>query len=1384
MTQPLEVQKPALPDLDEWKRIFSSAPITSTVPEQDDFSILGEIGRTIGTGAHKFVQSFGELPADLGITEKPLYQIPNVIPEPQTTIGKFGAVAVQFLIPYSVALRGISLVGKLAKIGKLVTPTTKVGKFAKYTTAGAVADVIYTPTDPNLSTFLQSLPTTQKIPIINEITNLLATDEDDSNALNRFRNVVEGMGLGVAVPIILKGLGLGVKATGQLTAGAIKALPGGQSGIDVLRSVGTQLRFQIDKRVQKLADKALAPQLVQEAVSRQRIKLGQPTENITDLSISQEFRMLEDIGVKVDMFFNDGTYIFKNNVWTRTGEPLVKITEDVEKLGSTAIVDMQDLLMYTRAKQLLNTPHASPIPKSDIITNLDRLQALPHYQGLYLAMHRYIEFNSRYLDFIEAMGDISKATRKRLEYMADGITKYVWAPFYRSTETELFKNPYALTEVKYTSQDVIRKRRKSFNKLPNESQLQYEARLRKALEDDPIGGMFYNMTVGYSSGIEHALKNSAKRSIYDAVTELGEDGIIFAEKISKKVKSQIISKDNIKNIFTKHNIGTPTAFDDLQEEMFPFFSNRVDMEKNTDVIFRNGEAEYWKINDTLLLDSLQSIGPNQMLEGFRNWSRIGSGFKNLLTRLVTMNPKFFLISNLLRDTVAVSLLSRGGFVPFYSTLRGLMHTLTNSKTAKDFVIQGGSFGAGRTYGEARHIANYTKQLKTYGFDPSNKNVFVLHGQTIPKRLLNKLDSITQKFEFASRTAEYERLLKLGYSPVKAAFYAREVAVDFANRGSSAHFKAYTNTVPFLNASIQGINRMLRAMGTKKLFGRTLSSEEAKEATKLWALLFHYSWLAGALVPLMQYSSKEPGVAETYKKIPDYLKSTATVIVLPKDEQTGEHGIITFPKPFEFGILSTLIEKLLETQYTEHEKGLLYDYLTSAGMQLISRGGMSNLPQVLRAPAEIAFNKKFTKAPIVPGGLEEGTIAQRRYWTRPSAIWIADTFGKLPGVTDSPLVAEHFLNSFFGGLGLFVLDAIDEKLARPALGLSAKPVENDDKWWQKGFVNAVYKHTPLRFTRNEEKLYDAAIKARDFQADFNSVKKQFDEFDTKKFNEFMTDPESLFWIEHYPMFTNVLKRIGAINSSIDFLAKSNPADLYARNELLKTKQELIDIVMDVFFKDYKQYQREQKNMAAGGEVVKNPNENKQLLGETYPPLKLDWRDPFLADPGKLKRETTPSQEGWLKDWEQLEKYRRKESEPKVHILERLGLANQETLEALGIKKSIFNPPPNTFFDPMNRYKRRRNLFNQRGEKGLEEVLEADALTDLAYTIQTHPKISSLVEKLLNIGEVISQTTNENDYNKYRGIQDTVMQELLDLTPEKYRDSLATVINNANLNGDRI
>jgi hypothetical protein len=148
-------------------------------------------GRLISKGA-----DLAGLPSELPETVFP------EVPEPEGTLGQLGRGGIQFMTGFVPGL-GIAKAFKVGTyVAKALAKFPKLATFAGAAAEGEVAaqlaeQAVFDPSDPQFSNFIN------EIGMGNVVTEFLATNETDPEALNRFRRSAEGLGLGLlATPFV------------------------------------------------------------------------------------------------------------------------------------------------------------------------------------------------------------------------------------------------------------------------------------------------------------------------------------------------------------------------------------------------------------------------------------------------------------------------------------------------------------------------------------------------------------------------------------------------------------------------------------------------------------------------------------------------------------------------------------------------------------------------------------------------------------------------------------------------------------------------------------------------------------------------------------------------------------------------------------------------------------------------------------------------------------------------------------------------------------------------------------------------------------------------------------------------------------------------------
>jgi hypothetical protein len=475
----------------------------------------------------------------------------------------------------------------------------------------------------------------------------------------------------------------------------------------------------------------------------------------------------------------------------------------------------------------------------------------------------------------------------------------------------------------------------------------------------------------------------------------------------------------------------------------------------------NGKRVTAFIDDPLIFESMQAI-PDVNLDGL-----LGNLFRvpaTVLRELIVREPGY-LIANMARDTVSVLLTSGANIIPAVDTARNFNRGLDNLAR---FGVVGG-------YDFARDPQDVVKFLS----DEARKR-----GHEIPVREETKWDevvnsaymrplkgawdflgTISDKAEASTRNAVYEDTLKRTGDWVEAAYQALSV-INYGRRGRNPQLRLVTATVPFLNARIQGLDKLYQAA--------TGTSGVTRDRRKN---IQRFVVRAGIMVGLTGLYYAMISDDELYDNENQEVKDNYYLIPIKKaDLANREPGFaVKIPIPFEVGILfKTIPERILDMSYGDTTSKDLRDSLLRATTSTLA---FNPVPQAVLPILETAVNyDTFTGRPIVPQYMQDrDAIAQARFGTNE----LARRAGEATGI--SPLKLDHLMNGYLGSLGTYTLDAADTLLRDNDMQYPQR------KWFEYPFVRRFF--TTAMRPGLQEQFYELDKNINGIVGSINALKDQ-------------------------------------------------------------------------------------------------------------------------------------------------------------------------------------------------------------------------------------------------------------------------------------------------------
>jgi hypothetical protein len=422
-----------------------------------------------------------------------------------------------------------------------------------------------------------------------------------------------------------------------------------------------------------------------------------------------------------------------------------------------------------------------------------------------------------------------------------------------------------------------------------------------------------------------------------------------------------------------------------------------------------GKDVHYEVDDPHLLSAISAMSMQ-----VPKWMKPLSTFKHLLTHAVTVMPGFKL-RNLIRDSVqALAVGDLSANIPG-NVAEGIKATSKKSQTYASMLASGGIIRMGSlTDGnDASRVHRLISQGVPAHTILNRSMTDRLFGQA--RELYDAYQELGDRSENINRAALYQQLIKQGKSHAEASFMSRDM-MDFSMQGNWPAIRFLTQSVPFMNARIQGLYKL----------GKAAVDNPAR---------------VGAVVGSVMMASV--ALAAMYKDDPDWKQR--------EDWDRDNYwwfkiGGTAFriPKPFEVGAAGTIAERTYELM-TDREMtakrfgGQVADIL---GQQF----SLNPTPQIVKPLMDIYANKDgFTGRPI-EGAAMQGLQPEDRYNTNTSMT--ARFLGQL-GLPDpvqliqgrysalSPVQMDSLMHGYFGSLGALGLGAVDSIL-RPATGQASAP----------------------------------------------------------------------------------------------------------------------------------------------------------------------------------------------------------------------------------------------------------------------------------------------------------------------------------------------------------
>jgi hypothetical protein len=407
-------------------------------------------------------------------------------------------------------------------------------------------------------------------------------------------------------------------------------------------------------------------------------------------------------------------------------------------------------------------------------------------------------------------------------------------------------------------------------------------------------------------------------------------------------------------------------------------------------VLHKGTEVFYEIADPLLYESMM----NYAEPVYGTLTKILAAPSNVLREMVTREPGFIVI-NMLRDSFSAWVTSPVGFTPIIDSFKEW-----NSEEMQELLRQG-IFGGYDLVSDPKGLKEYTKKIyRERGVDIKS------HSQTSSNmlyRLWDTLGGLSQKSDAAVRTAVYKAVLEETGSVATARLAAIDV-INFSRRGANPVWRTVTAAIPFLNARVQGLDKLYTTLTGKYTPFEGLEPRAVAQKRAL---------MRGAMITAMTtvyFIVMQDN--EEYQKARREVRDDNWLIPVP-----GTEGImLKLPIPFEVGaIFKAIPESTLNLMFGDMDargwrESIVRQVNNTTNIDLLGF-------QIIKPFVDVMRNRNsFTGSEIVPYWVNKNKEAGLQFDNRTTEL--AKDIGQALNI--SPMKLEYLVNGYGGSIGLTIL----------------------------------------------------------------------------------------------------------------------------------------------------------------------------------------------------------------------------------------------------------------------------------------------------------------------------------------------------------------------------
>lgn len=436
----------------------------------------------------------------------------------------------------------------------------------------------------------------------------------------------------------------------------------------------------------------------------------------------------------------------------------------------------------------------------------------------------------------------------------------------------------------------------------------------------------------------------------------------------------------------------------------------------------------------------------------------------LLRKSITLSP-VYAVRQLFRDSTAAAIVSGANITPVFSALKQLGRKSATQSALERRGITGGQVFTGT--GE-----DISKILRDIG---AGKN---------PMRLLAWLEARSMEADASTRRAQYDSYRKQGLSEMEATMMSLE-SMNFTRQGLSPSIHMVGQLVPFMNAQIQGLDVLYRAITGKMPMNERLGIQRK--------MMVRGALLASLTLAYAYAMQDDPA----YKNATPEERAMNWFVRIP-----GLDEPVRIPIPFEIGyIFKAMPEAVMNLALGSQDakatgqavNRILINTLPGGSNMLSVPVNGVQIPVPIPMPAAIkpliemgTGVSLFTRRPIVSGA-QADALPEYQYNERTTEI--AKDLGQFFGM--SPAIIENTIRGYMSGTGLFIMQA-----ASMAYGDTGGPERATRRMSELPLIGALFQPNDGMALANN--VYDRAKEIAQVKATFDNLVKTGERAEAERF----------------------------------------------------------------------------------------------------------------------------------------------------------------------------------------------------------------------------------------------------------------------------------------------